>query len=780
MACCGTNADIPIISGKDTDPGTYDLDEQSLRHLSRQLEDGRFETQFFVPKIHCVNCIKTLEKGIGALTHVEAVRVNLSMRSVKTVWNAHKGSGVAIEQKIAALGFEAIRHDFASKPAERLKNQSRQLLLAMAVAGFASANIMLLSVAVWSGADPVSAQLFHLISALIAIPAVFIGGRPFFLSALSALKAKRLNMDVPISLAVLLALIMSLYESLIGGKHAYFDAAVGLLFFLLIGRYLDELMRQKARSAVEQLSNMAAGGANLIGKDGKLEFIGTKAIRPGMLLKIFPGERLCVDGVIVKGQTDLDRSLVTGESEAVPGKKGDRVEAGIVNLSGVVEMKATSSAENSFLAEITKMMEAAENGRGRIVDLAERATRIYAPLVHLLALIAFLGWMFFTGGDWHRSIMIAIAVLIITCPCALGLAVPVVHVIGAARLLKQGIILRQGSALERLGQIDHIVFDKTGTLTDGKAKVTKAFGDMGEFLPTLKTLSAASNHPAAKAISAFIEEQFDRKEPKPADLTHIRELPGLGVEARSNGKIIRLGRAEWVSEIIKTARPAGSKPCFAVQGGPMVQFDIADQLRPDARKAVDQLCQNGFEISIVSGDSDQKVRIIANNLGIEQVTAEAKPGEKIEYIKALHATGKKVLMVGDGLNDAPALAQAHVSMAPGSACDIGKSSADFVFTGQSLLAVPEAIDVSGYAAQLVRQNFAIAIGYNFIAVPLAMTGHVTPLIAALAMSASSISVIANSMRLNFYDGKSETIKAQTVRARGSKSNRAKPAQASPA
>ena len=502
MSCCG--AATLAYQGQDEADDTFDFYEDQLRQSSSLIDENLMQTNFTVPDMHCAGCIGKIERGLAKLEHVTRVRANLSLKRVTVVWDRNNGSATEIDRTLSQLGFEHSIFDFEETSSGGDGQRGRDLLLALAVAGFASANIMLLSVSVWSGANEETAQLFHLISGLIAVPTVAYSGQPFFKSAWTALRAMRMNMDVPISLAVILALLMSLYESLTGGSEAYFDAAVTLLFFLLIGRYLDHLMRQKARGAVEQLARMSSRGAIHIDENGEASFLPTSEIQKGMRLRLKPGERFPVDGQVVMGATDIDRSLVTGESDHVSVGVGELIEAGALNLTGMIDIKATSTAEDSFLAEMHKMMEVAENGRNQYVRIADRMAQIYAPAVHLLALVTFLLWMFVSGGDFHTSIYYAIAVLIITCPCALGLAVPVAHVVGANRLMRQGVMMRDGSALERLAEIDTVVFDKTGTLTSGSPTVIrmKNYNESNDGL--YKALSACSSHPFSKAILQYM------------------------------------------------------------------------------------------------------------------------------------------------------------------------------------------------------------------------------------------------------------------------------------
>jgi Cu2+-exporting ATPase len=745
MTCCG----VPTI---DTLPKAASTSavakENDLLASSQKLEGKQIQTDFSVPQMHCIACIRSLENAVGSLPFVERVRANLSLKKISVVWNKEEGNALAIDQAITAAGFSHSAFDLSGDDNEQT-NRSNKLLIALAVAGFAAVNIMLLSISVWSGADTETTRLFHLISGIIAVPAVMFSGQPFFSSALTALKAGRLNMDVPISLAVLLALGMSIYESLTGGNEAYFDAAVTLLFFLLIGRYLDNLMRDKARSAVVQLSRLATKGAMIVSADATLQYFKLDNIKPGMIVRVMAGDHIPVDGEIIKGSSDVDRSLVTGESLPHPVKKGIDVEAGILNLTGTIDILVKHDARHSFLGEVQRMMEAAEQGRGYYTGIADRMARIYAPAVHILALLAFAGWMIATGGDWHLSVYVAISVLIITCPCALGLAVPVVHVVAARRLFKQGIIIRDGSGFERLEEVDHIVFDKTGTLTSGvpQLSLSAKYNGFTESAGAIiaRTLASHSSHPFSKALTGFLNV------PITGDIVDIKETPGAGVEARIMGQLARLGQHQWVRQIADPGSSNASEVSglsFAQENGEVVTFEHSEELRRGCIPTIAELNRQGVEIEILSGDSHKSVKTIADRISIDEIRYGQRPADKVSRINELKKLGKKVLMAGDGLNDSPALAAAHVSIAPANASDIARYAADFVFTRENLTAVSFAMHIAKRSGSLVRQNFSLAILYNAIAIPFALAGFVTPLIAAIAMSASSIVVVANSMRLN--------------------------------
>jgi len=716
-------------------PTERSVTSDELRLASREVAPGLRQIELSVPGMHCGACIARVERVLSGLPAVERARANLSTRRVSVVWHGDKPPAVA--EALDDAGFESHLHDAAS---EATDGTLGRLVRALAVAGFAAGNIMMLSVAVWSGADAESRDIFHWLSAAIALPCLAYSGRVFFASAWQALRRGRTNMDVPISIGVLLAFGMSLYETVHHGPHAYFDAATSLLFFLLIGRTLDHVMRERARTAVEGLARLAPRGASVLQADGSQRYLPVEEIRPGMAVLLAAGDRVPVDGRIVDGRSEIDGSLVSGESVPRPVAAGDRLQAGTLNLSGPLTVEATAAAHDSFLAEMTRMMETAEAGRTAYRRIADRAARLYAPAIHVTAFATFVGWMILTG-DAHRAITVAIAVLIVTCPCALGLAVPMVQVVAARRLFESGIMVKDGGALERLADADHVVFDKTGTLTGGVPQLVDADCIAPGSLAVAAAMASRSRHPYSRAIAA---EGLRRRSPAVA-LADISEQPGAGLKARAGDKVYRLGRAEW-------ALPAAAEDCPGVvlseEGRLLCRFSFADGLRAGAEEAIAALKAKGMPVEIVSGDHREPVHRVASSLDVPCL-AGVPPAAKVARIAALAAAGRKVLMVGDGLNDTPALAAAHVSMAPASAADIGRNAADIVFLRDDLRAVPQAIEIAREARDLVRRNLLLAVAYNVLAVPIAVLGQVTPLVAAIAMSASSILVVANALRLGW-------------------------------
>ena len=722
MSCCA-----PGLDGAADGAIALPSDDEVL-FSARDLGDGVRQVEFSVPQVHCAACIATVENGLKALPAVEAARVNLSTKRVTVRW---KGEDLPpLVSTLARLGYAPNLSDDAAAGRDGTLSE---LLRAVAVSGFAAGNIMLLSVSVWSGAEGATRDLFHWVSALIALPAMLYAGRIYYRSAWSVLKHGRMNMDVPIAIGITMAYALSLYETIYSGPHAYFDASVTLLFFLLIGRSLDHVMRERARTAVVGLARLQPRGALVVLPDGGREYRPVSEIEPGMTVLVTAGERIPLDAVVTEGRSDLDCSLVNGESAPQTVAEGATVRAGTLNLTGPLTLRAIAPASQSFLAEMLRMMEAAEGGRARYRRIADRVSAMYAPVVHLTALVTFFGWLIATG-DWHLAVTIAIAVLIITCPCALGLAVPIVQVVAARRLFENGVMVRDGAAMERLAEADMVVFDKTGTLTLGQPRLVNTHEIDPDALEAAAELGAHSRHPQSQAIAAF-----GGAGGKPIKFTSITEYPGQGVEGHIAGAVWRLGRGGWAGE--------GEGTLIGRDGVSLATFSFEDKPRADAREAVSILKREVGPVVMLSGDNEASCRTVARELDIDVYASGLMPADKVARIEEATSQGRKVLMVGDGLNDAPALGAAYVSMAPATAADVGRNAADFVFLHESLKAVPVAVEVARRAGRLIRQNVAIAIVYNIFAVPIAILGYVTPLIAAVAMSTSSILVIANALRL---------------------------------
>ncbi len=762
-------------------------DHAEPRDLTRYVSTddcGVSEINLAVDGLQCGACVWLIESVLAREPAVIAGRINMTTRRLRL---AARGGLAELERLVArveSLGYRLVPFDAALLAAARDRT-GRALLRALAVAGFAAGNVMLISIGVWAGlAEGMGAatrDLMHWVSALIAMPAVAYAGMPFFRSAYRALRAGRTNMDVPISVGVVLVTALSLVETMQGARHAYFDSAVTLLFFLLIGRVLDHRARGQARATAEQVLTLRATDVAVMQPGGTLARIAQERVRPNDRVLVGMGERIGVDGVIERGSTTLDQSLVTGEALPVAAAPGARVFAGTVNLGEPLMVRATASGGGTLLAECARLIEAAEAARGRFVTFADRVARRYAPTVHIAAAGTFLLWWLVLRAPLETSLLNAVAVLIITCPCALALAVPAVQVIATSRLFRAGILLKSPTALERLAEIDTVVFDKTGTLTEPTLMLAGAAEP--EALRVAASLGEASRHPLVRALAAAAGPV--------APAEDVIEAPGQGLRCATPEGEIRLGSRAfcglashsnaslpavtrqspepcgtempgsapghdatgWAERFPSARAHAGDSPAetpelwLARPGHDPVAFRFDERLRSDAAETVARLRALGLGVLLASGDKSAPVRRVAAALGIAEFHAEQTPVDKVALLERLRDQGRRVLMVGDGLNDGPSLAAAHVSASPATAADVSQTVADVVFQGERLAPVLAIIATARRARAVMRENLAFAIGYNALALPLAMAGFVTPWLAAAAMSGSSLTVIANSFRV---------------------------------
>ncbi|MGB0682699.1 MAG: heavy metal translocating P-type ATPase metal-binding domain-containing protein [Magnetovibrionaceae bacterium] len=731
------DADVPALKPDE------ELGILQPERLQQTTPEGRHRLHLFVEGIHCAACVWLIESVLARQPGLVEGRVNMTTRRLAVTWEPDQTSANDILEPVLKLGYRLVPYDPGLLGEEQTRDE-KALLRAMAIAGFAAANVMLLSVSIWAGHSqgmgPATRDMLHWISALIALPAVAVAGLPFYRSALGALKARRVNMDVPISLGVILASAMSLHETAVGNPHAYFDSAITLLFFLLIGRYLDRRARGRARSAAEQLLGLSATAVTILDESGARRVVAPEEVVSGMTVLVAAGERVSVDGTVVEGVSDIDASLISGETLPQAIEPGGQVFAGTLNLTRALTLRVDAVGEGTLLAEIVRLMENAEQGRAAHVALADRVAKGYSPVVHLMALGTFLGWFFLMDVTWQQALMNAIAVLIITCPCALALAVPVVQVIASARLLKLGVLVKSPTALERLARVKRVVFDKTGTVTDGRLELLGQ--PDGEVLSAAARLAGSSKHPLARALA--------QAAPRAGVAGDVAEEPGQGLSLGSE----RLGRASFVGvpdDVLKADRGSekpGPELWYRDAKAAFHHFRFADKARADAGQVMAALSRNGYSPMLLSGDQSGAVEAVADEIGLTDWHAEQTPGQKCEALDRLEAEAGSVMMIGDGLNDAPALARASVSMSPSSAVDVSQTAADLVFQGNKLRPVLDAIGIAKRADVLVKQNFGLAFAYNVITIPLAVTGYVTPLLAAIAMSTSSIIVIANAVRLN--------------------------------
>lgn len=716
--------------------------------LVRYDADGKAILELLVDGARCAGCIRKIETALLNLEGVREARLNLTTRRLRVGFDQTMIAPRRIVETLEGLGYVATPFDPAASGIQA-DREGRGLLRALAVAGFGAMNVMMFSLPVWTGDGEMgdaTREMLHWWSALVAVPVALYAGQTFFVSAWRSLSRGYANMDVPISLAVLITLAMSLYDTTTGGMRTYFDGVCMLLFLLLVGRYLDHRLRERARSAARDLLALQATTAIRLDQADVATAVAARDICVGDRILLRAGDRAVVDGIVLSGRSELDCAIITGETAPTPVREGETVHAGAINIGRQLTMRVTAPADSSTIAHLARLMEVGEQGRARFVRIADRAAQIYVPVVHALAALTFAFWILAPATltflhlptlGVYGALTNAVAVLIITCPCALGLAVPAVQVVATGRLFRHGVLVKTGDALERLAEIDTVVFDKTGTLTEGRPRLMSSHD--ADTLRRAAMLARASRHPLCRAL---VEAAG------PGSLAiDAEEIIGEGVRGVIDGCEARLGRQSFVGIADDRDGDANSELWFAVANAAPTRFAFVDALRPDAREAVAALQGRGLRVELVSGDRPLAVSAAAREAGIQYWAAAVRPEDKVARLSQMAASGARVLMVGDGINDAPALANAHASASPSAAADISQAASDIVFAGSRLNAIVQAFDVARAAKRRIHENLGLSVLYNLLAIPVAVCGLVTPLIAALAMSGSSIIVTLNAMRI---------------------------------
>ncbi|MFN3230188.1 MAG: heavy metal translocating P-type ATPase, partial [Asticcacaulis sp.] len=655
---------------------------------------GEQTLELLVRGAKCAGCLGKIERGVGQMPGVTRARMNLTTGKLSVAWEPGRITPDDVVMRVTDLGYAATPFD-PTEVRDEEKREGRRLAIALGVSAFGAMNAMMFTVPVWSGLmvmDLPTRTMMYWLAALVATPTALWSGMVFFESAWRSLRKGRANMDVPISLGILLTLGISFSETLLGGEHTYFEAAVSLIFLLLIGRFLDHQLRAKARSAARDLLALQVPVASRLTADGQAEVVPVREICVRDRIQILPGDRVPVDGRVIEGVSDLDTALVSGETHLSAAAPGTDISAGTLNLSGRLVMEATARSEDSTVAAIARLMEAGAQTRSKYVQWADKAAALYVPVVHTVAAVTLIGGLVL-GLELRDALMRAVALLIITCPCALGLAVPAVQIVASGRLFRRGVLVKSGAALERLAEVNHVVFDKTGVLTEGRPTLT-AYDPAS--LQACAVLARASRHPLAKAVVAAADQAAKGQAAKGqgAEIaTDVTETAGMGVRGRVQGRWARLGRADYV-DAVRDDRASGTELWFGFDGEPPVRFGFSDPLRPEAFETIAALEARGLKVTVLSGDVAAAVEGVAERVGINDWHAAQTPMSKADRLDALRAGGDKVLMVGDGLNDAAALSKAHASMAPGAAVKASQNAADLVYEDGRLSAVVTALDVA--------------------------------------------------------------------------------------
>ncbi|ROR34455.1 heavy metal translocating P-type ATPase [Inmirania thermothiophila] len=733
---------------------TYDLDE--VQAAFTDIRQPRRSIHLLVEGIHCSACMWLIEHALAAVPGVEEAEVNLAQKRLHLTWDNRRVRLSALLGRLAGLGYAAVPYD--PEIAEgAVRREARRLLYRVGFAGFAAMNMMWVAIALYAGAaEGEFRDLFHWVGLALATPTVFYAGWPFLRGAWASLRGRRPTMDVPIALGALATWGYSAAITLSGTRAAepYFDSVVGFVFVLLVGRFLESLARRDAVAAGRRLLELQPQAARRLEADGSERMTPVRALRPGDLVRVRPGERIPVDGLVVEGEGSAEESLLTGESRPVPKRPGARVRAGTLSLDAALTVRTEAVLADTALGRIVRLVEAAQASRAPIQRLADRVVPWFVAATLALAAATFLAWLDAGAGP---ALVTATAVLIVTCPCAFGLATPMAVAVAAGRGARRGILVRDGAALEALARCDTVVLDKTGTVTEGRPAVAAAH-EAGPADPGLRrrlaALEARAEHPLARAVGAWAGVDG----PLPP-VEGFRYRPGRGVAGRVEGHALVAGTAAWLAEhgavvpldlaaAAARAAEAGRTPLLVAEDGrARLLLEAEDRLRPEAPEVVRALAAGGLHPVLLSGDRRAAVAAVADTLGITRFEAEMLPEDKAAAVAALRREGRRVAMVGDGVNDAPALAAADVGIAVDRGADLSAESAGLLLTGDDLGRLAEAVALARDTLRVIRQNIGLALAYNAVMVPLAMSGHVTPLLAALAMPASSIAVTLNATRI---------------------------------
>lgn len=703
--------------------------------------------------IVCAACVWLNERHISALPGVVEFRVNYSTHRARVRWDDSEIKLSDILQAIASIGYLAHPFDVGRQEAVYKKERSNALKR-LAIAGLGAVQVMMLAVALYagdySGMDAGLENFMRWVSMFIATPVVFYSARSFFSSAWRDLKVRQLGMDVPVSLAIGLAYAASCWATVNQSGQVYFDSVTMFTFFLLAGRFLEMGARQKAGQAAEELVKLLPAMATRITDDGDETVVVTE-LSIGDKVRVKPGDSIPADGIIIEGRSSIDESLLTGESHPLAKTISEKVIGGTVNIESPLVIEVQKLGEDTVLASIQRLLDRAQTEKPSIAKTADRVAGIFVGFLLVLVTAVGLWWW---QHDPDQAFWIALSLLVVTCPCALSLATPTAMTAATGSLTRLGVLTTRGHALETLAKVTHVVFDKTGTLTKGQLALESVniFSELKEqqSLNIAAALELGSEHPVAKV--------FLQKASSPSEVTakEIEAIPGQGVTGLIDGVRYRLGCAAYVEDVINSSQSqsssdkpqhateiflANEKECLAI-------FFLSDELREQAIESVQALKTLGKKVWLVSGDNETVVSYIADQLGIENSRHSMKPEDKLAVIHELQQQGKIVAMIGDGVNDAPVLAAAQVSIAMGGGTQLAQASADMVLLSEHLPHLVDAMKMAKRSINIVKQNLGWALAYNLLALPLASMGYIAPWMAAIGMSASSLVVVMNALRLN--------------------------------
>lgn len=721
----------------------------------KALGESEREASLLLEGITCAACIWLNEQHVGKLKGVTAVNINYATRRARVRWDEAQIKLSDILGAIAAIGYRAYPYD-AAKNEEISRKERREAMWRLWVAGFGMMQVMMYAYPVYIANGDMTADIESLMrwaSLLLTLPVIFYSSAPFFRNAWRDLKLRRVGMDVPVALGVGAAFVASLWATLVQSGEVYFDSVTMFVFFLLGGRYLEMNARQKALGVTEALAKLLPAFAQKMPNfpvDRGTEQRVVADLLPGDYVLVRAGDVVPADGRIVEGVSCANEALLTGESRPVAKVPGDPVTGGSINAESPLVVRVEQVGDGTRLSAIIQLMERAATEKPRIVEMADRIASIFVAVLLLIAVLVAAGWYFV---DPAKALWITVSVLVVTCPCALSLATPIALTVSAGALAKDGLLVTRGHAIETLARATHFVFDKTGTLTSGRMHLcgVQATADLSELecVAIAAALEQSSEHPVAAALRQAAGSNLPVAE-------QVLSEPGQGVEALIDGRKFRIGRPGYALALSGASLPSAAVDwlesgetvvILADSHGCLALFRIGDELRPESKALVHELRAAGRHVLLLTGDAPSVAWRVAGELGIDDVRAGVTPQGKYACVKELQATGAVVAMVGDGVNDAPVLAQAQVSIAMGGGAQLARTQSDFVLLSENLDHLRHGLRRARRTLLIIRQNLWWSFAYNFVALPLAIAGYVTPWLAGIGMSASSLLVVLNSLRI---------------------------------
>jgi Cu+-exporting ATPase len=744
------------VPNQNDDLEKFDLEGFKNKYI-KEHDDGLNEINLIIEGIHCSACVWLNEKVLHQTDGVMEAGINYSNNKAKVFWDPDVIALSHIIETIRSIGYNAYPYDPVLQE-ERAVKTRRSYYLRILVALFGAMNIMWLAVAhyagYFSGMQQSFKDILNVAEFVLATPVLFYSGWIFFRGAYYGYKNNIVNMDTLVASGALSAYIYSVYAMISHKGEVYFDSVVMIITFVLIGKYLEVLSKKSAVDTLDSIMGSTPTEVTTLQK-GVKSLVSVENILIGDIIELKPGEKVVIDGKVISGQASFDLSSLTGESEPVHKKIGDDILSGSICLDSVVQYEASANASSSLLSSITNLLEESMSKKPRIEQLANSVSGYFSTTILLISLLTFVGWYFYVGS-FEQALIVGISVIVIACPCALGLATPMATLVGIGMAAKRGILFKEATFLETMAKADVLALDKTGTITEGKPSVIDAKIEE-DFDPSLLlSLVSTSNHPISKGIMKYLQETQTNL--NQVVLENIKSIEAKGIEAKYHGKKLISGNALLLKEhgIEVSTSSDNAVFFFAINEKLVASFQLRDTIREGAKEAIQNIQAQGIKVVMLTGDHEKSAHKVALDVGISEVHAKLLPQDKAKKIEAFHKDGHIVVMVGDGINDAIALASSDIAIAMGNGADIAINVSDVVLLDEKPEGILEAFTLSRRTFRAVKENLGFSLLYNTIAVPLAVMGFVNPLVAALSMSLSSLFVVGNSMRIKNLKFKKRT------------------------